>query len=63
MSPTELTKDMAQALGIQRPYTNLKSYSEYKQRGIDVIKAHQAEIEKLSEDEDPGADQEHQGEE
>lgn len=58
-----LTKDMAQALGVQRPYTNLKSYSEYKQRGIDVIKAHKQEIEKLSEDEDPGADQESEGDE
>ncbi len=57
-----LTKDMAQALGVQRPYTNLKSYSEYKQRGIDVIKAHKQEIEKLSEDEDPGAEEE-EGEE
>jgi hypothetical protein len=58
-----LTKDMAQALGIQRPYANLKSYSEYKQRGIDIIKAHKQEIEELSEDEDPGAEQENQGEE
>lgn len=47
-----LTKDMAQALGMQRPYTNLKSYAEYKQRGIDVIKAHKQEIENLSEEEE-----------
>jgi len=53
-----LTKDMAQALGVQRPYANLKSYSEYKQRGIEVIKAHKREIEQLSEDEDPIAEQE-----
>ncbi len=52
-----LTKDMAQALGAKRPYTNLKSYAEYKQRGIDVIKAHQQEIEKLSEEEEPATDQ------
>jgi hypothetical protein len=56
-----LTKDMAQALGVQRPYTNLKSYSDYKQRGIDVIKAHKREIEKLSEEEDPSAEQENEG--
>ena len=52
------TKDMAQALGINRPYTNLKSYSEYKQRGLEIIKAHKQEIEKLSEDEDSAVEQE-----
>jgi len=55
-----LTRDMAQALGVQRPYANLKSYAEYKQRGIDIIKAHKQEIEELSEDEDPNVDQEEQ---
>jgi len=53
-----LTKDMAQALGVLRPYANLKTYSEYKQRGIEVIKAHNKEIEKLSEEETPSAEQE-----
>lgn len=53
-----LTKDMAQALGIQRPYTNLKSYADYKQRAIDVIKAHRQEIEKLSEEDDSGTGEE-----
>jgi hypothetical protein len=52
-----LTKDMAQAIGVQRPYTNLKSYSAYKQRGIEVIQAHQQEIEKLSDDADAAAEQ------
>jgi hypothetical protein len=52
-----LTRDMAQTLGAQRPYTNLKSYAEYKQRGIDALKAHKQEIEKLSDD-DPDADPE-----
>ena len=57
-----LTKDMAQ--GVQRPYTNLKTYAEYKQRGIDVIKAHQQEIEKLTEEEEPVNEQdEPEGEE
>lgn len=50
-----LTKDMAQALGVQRPYTDLKSYANYKQRAIDVIKAHGHEIEKLSAEDDSGA--------
>jgi hypothetical protein len=39
-----LTRDMAQALEIHRPYTNLKSYLAYKQRGVDVLRAHQTEI-------------------
>lgn len=46
-----LTKDMAKALEIERPYTNLKTYLEYKQRGIDVLKEHQDEINKLDEEE------------
>ncbi len=46
-----LTVDMAKALEIERPYTNLKSYLEYKQRGIDVLKAHQDEINSLNEEE------------
>jgi hypothetical protein len=46
-----LTKDMATALKVPRPYTNLKSYLEYKSRGIDVLKAHAEEIRHLAEDE------------
>jgi len=53
-----LTKDMAQTLGVQRPYTNLKSYAEYKQRGIEAIKAHKQEIDNLTEEEEPATDQE-----
>lgn len=49
---------MAQALGVQRPYMNLKSYVEYKQRGMDVIEAHKQEIEKVAEDEEPATEQE-----
>ncbi len=56
-------KDMAQALGVQRPYKDLKSYSEYKQRGIDVIKANKEELEKSSENEDPGAEEGIEGDE
>lgn len=44
-----LTKDMAKALEIPRPYTNLKSYLEYKQRGIDILEEHREEIENLDE--------------
>ena len=46
-----LTRDMAKALDIERPYTNLKNYLEYKQRGVDTLHAHATEIAKLAEDE------------
>lgn len=39
-----LTRDMAQALDVERPYTNLKSYLEYKKRGIDTLRKHEQEI-------------------
>ena len=45
-----LTKDMAKALEIPRPYTNLKSYLEYKERGINILTEHKEEIEKLDEE-------------
>lgn len=45
-----LTRDMAQALGVKRPYTNLKSYLEYKERGVDILRKHQGAIKKLSEE-------------
>lgn len=47
-----LTNDMAKALEIPRPYTNLKSYLDYKQKGIDVLEEHKQEIEKLSAEDD-----------
>lgn len=50
-----LTKDMAKALEISRPYTNLKTYLEYKQRGIDVLADKKDEIEKLSAEDDAEA--------
>ena len=46
-----LTKDMAKALDVSRPYTNLKTYLAYKERGIDALKAHKEEISKLGEEE------------
>lgn len=35
-----LTVDMAQALGLARPYTNLKTYLEYKQKGRLTLEQH-----------------------
>jgi hypothetical protein len=45
-----LTWDMAEAVGVKRPYMNLKTYLEYKQRGSDTLKAHEKEIASLDED-------------
>jgi hypothetical protein len=42
-----LTKDMAKALEIPRPYTNLKTYLEYKQRGINILEEHKKEMNNL----------------
>lgn len=46
-----LTKDMAKALEIERPYTNLKTYLEYKQRGVDTLRKYKKEIASLGDDE------------
>ena len=35
-----LTADMAKALEIKRPYINLKTYLEYKERGINILEKH-----------------------
>lgn len=49
-----LTRDMAEASGVKRPYTNLQSFLDYKQRGLRKLKAHARKIAKLSEtDRDP----------
>jgi len=53
-----LTRDMAEKVGVKRPYMNLKTYLEYKQRGIDVLKAHEKEIAKLADDEPEGEEDE-----
>ena len=45
-----LTRDMAQALEIERPYSNLKNYLEYKKRGVDTLRAHEKEIAELDEE-------------
>jgi hypothetical protein len=46
-----LTRDMAKALSSERPYTDLKTYSEYKNRGVDTLRAHEKEIAALEEGE------------
>lgn len=53
-----LTRDMAEALKVARPYSNLKSYVEYKKRGIDVLRAQEKEIAKLAEQEPPKEEEE-----
>jgi hypothetical protein len=53
-----LTRDMAEALDVKRPYTNLKTYLEYKERGVDTLRAHEKEIVELAEDEAPQAEEE-----
>lgn len=39
-----LTRDMAEALRVKRPYANLKEYLEYKKRGIETLQAHEKQI-------------------
>lgn len=51
-----LTIDMARATGLPRPYTNLKTYLDYKQRGMATLKAHAEEIRHLAEEEAPLAE-------
>ena len=53
-----LTRDMAQTLSLERPYTNLKTYLEYKKRGVDTLRAHEKEIVELAEDEAGKAEEE-----
>jgi hypothetical protein len=53
-----LTRDMAQALSVKRPYANLKEYADYKQKGIESIRAHGKKIAQLAADEPAGADEE-----
>ncbi|GAB3048257.1 type II restriction endonuclease [Spirosoma pulveris] len=50
-----LTTDMAKAAEIPRPYTNLKSYLDYKQKGIDALAGKREIIEKLSAEDDAEA--------
>jgi hypothetical protein len=45
-----LSADMARSLETSRPYSDLKSYFEYKQRGQKALQHHIDQIEKLTED-------------
>jgi hypothetical protein len=45
-----LTGDMARAAEITRPYTNLKCYLAYKERGVDTLREHEEEISDLGDD-------------
>jgi hypothetical protein len=53
-----LTQDMAQKVGIKRPYNNLLSYLEYKSRNLDILKAHEQEIKNVAAEETPKAETE-----
>ena len=45
-----LTKDMAKEAGLKEsPYNNLKTYSEYKQKGLETLKANEELINKMAE--------------
>ena len=46
-----LTKDMAKALDTVRPYTSIKTYLEYKKKGITSLTEHEEEIKNLGDDE------------
>lgn len=44
-------------MDIGRPYTNLKTYLEYKQRGVDALRKYEKDIASLGDDEpDAGED-------
>ncbi|MFN8484510.1 MAG: type II restriction endonuclease [Anaerolineae bacterium] len=45
-----LTGDMARAAEVERPYADLKTYFEYKQRGSEKLREYQDRLEKLPED-------------
>ncbi len=53
-----LTRDMAEALKVKRPYANLKDYVEYKNRGIETLRAHEKEIVEKAEHENPTKEEE-----
>jgi hypothetical protein len=53
-----LTADMARALEVARPYGNLKSYLEYKQRGSEVLQKFQEQIEHIPDEPTPANEEE-----
>lgn len=46
-----LNNDMSRKTGLPRAYNTLKTYSEYKNKGVDILKDHKEEIDKHSEEE------------
>lgn len=44
-----LTADMARSLEISRPYSDLKSYFVYKQRGQEALQQHKEQLENFTE--------------
>lgn len=52
-----LTRSMAQEAEIDRPYKNLKTYFDYKKRGIEVLVQNAAAIAALNEDDEAGDDE------
>ena len=50
--------DLVQLRVNPSPYTNLKTYLEYKERGVDTLRAHEKEIAELAEDEAGKAEEE-----
>jgi hypothetical protein len=57
-----LTGDMAKALEIVRPYTNLKTYLDYKQRGVDTLREHEEEISEIGDDDSANGEDSENGE-
>lgn len=51
-----LTRDMAKEIEIERPYFNLKTYLEYKKRGVNKLREHEKEIAELDEGNEEDAD-------
>ncbi|MBA4382644.1 MAG: restriction endonuclease [Sideroxydans sp.] len=51
-----LTRDMAEALKTERPYINLKTYYEYKERGIDKLREHAKDISAFDDEANPEKD-------
>ncbi|HXT10894.1 MAG TPA: type II restriction endonuclease [Candidatus Angelobacter sp.] len=53
-----LTRDMAGALRVKRPYTNLNEYLDFKKRGIEKLTAREKQIVKAAEQEKPVKEEE-----
>ena len=51
-----LTRDMAKALDMDRPYTNLKTYRAYKEKGNAVLELNKDKIENMETEVEPEND-------